>query len=284
MLRLAASHPPLWRTPTSLQLGPDPVARIDDVLPWQQELLDALTRGIPDAMLIPLSRSYGASESEVHSFVRTIGRALTGGPDAPLPARIELPADLPPGEERAFVGGVRDAGIAVTAVTRWPAVAPEPPAPTIVVAHRLLDPRRAARLVAADIAHLPVELAGDQVTVGPLVVPGRTACPSCLFEHRVDADPDWPLVAAQLLGRPAVPTDPVVLLEAAVLAARLLRNAETVAARSVTVSAASARRTWTAHRPHERCLCRSPEGIAMADDPAGPTSAPTTATGYARPA
>ena len=284
MLRLADSHPPLWRTPSSLQLGPDPVARIDDVRPWQQELLEDLAQGIPDAMLVPLSRSYGATESEVRAFVRTISGALTGGPRVPPRTRVELPADLPPDEERAFVGALRDAGVAVTAVTRWPADEPAPPVPTVVVAHRLLDPRRAARLVAADIPHLPVELAGDRVTVGPLVDPGRTPCATCLFEHRVDADPDWPLVAAQLLGRAAVPTAPVVLIEAAVLAARMLLHADALAGRSATVSAANGRRTWHAHRPHARCLCRSPEGIAMADDHVDPTCAPTTATAFARPA
>ncbi|HVF04805.1 MAG TPA: ThiF family adenylyltransferase [Frankiaceae bacterium] len=50
-------------------------------------------------------------------------------------------------------------------------------------------------------AGLPYVLAGVRETtgvVGPLVVPGETACPRCLDLHRADRDPQWPVVAAQL--------------------------------------------------------------------------------------
>ena len=38
----------------------------------------------------------------------------------------------------------------------------------------------------------------DRAVVGPLVVPGRSACLRCLELHRTDRDPGWPGVAAQL--------------------------------------------------------------------------------------
>ena len=41
--------------------------------------------------------------------------------------------------------------------------------------------------------------------VGPLVIPGRTACLSCLDLTRADRDPAWPLILAQLDGRQADP-------------------------------------------------------------------------------
>jgi hypothetical protein len=72
--------------------------------------------------------------------------------------------------------------------------------------------------------HIPIE-AGDRVRVGPVVVPGATACTACEHARRTAEDPQWPLIAAQLLGRDPVRTDPGLLIEAGVLTGRLLRDA-----------------------------------------------------------
>jgi bacteriocin biosynthesis cyclodehydratase domain-containing protein len=48
--------------------------------------------------------------------------------------------------------------------------------------------------------HLAVVAGADRASVGPLVVPGRSACLRCLELHRTDRDPAWPSVAAQLAG------------------------------------------------------------------------------------
>ena len=277
MLRLAPSHSPLWRTPPGAQLGPDPTGPLA-LTPWQERLLDALVTGVPDARLPALAEELGTSPAEAADFVAGIAHALVPRTPADPRAAVELPADLAAGEESALVGALVAAGVDVTAVARWPLE--RPGAPVLVVAHRLVDPRRAAALVAQDVVHLPVELSGDRVTVGPLVVPGQGPCLACVHAARRDADPEWPLLAAQLLGRSAVPTASVLLLETAVLAARLLRGDATGAA--VSVRSADVRRVWHVHRPHADCLCRSPGGSATAPDPAIPTSGPTTATGYAR--
>jgi bacteriocin biosynthesis cyclodehydratase domain-containing protein len=49
----------------------------------------------------------------------------------------------------------------------------------------------------AGTAHLLVRLVEGDAVVGPLVVPGRTACLRCVDAHRVDADPPWPLLVHQ---------------------------------------------------------------------------------------
>lgn len=284
MLRLASSHPPLWRTASSVQLGADAVARFDDVTHWQEQLLDALVDGIPDAMLVPLATAYGAAPPEVPEFLARIGGALSPQPATALPVRVELPGDLGATDADALLAALRGSDLDIGSVTAWNADDLAPGAPVIAVAQRLLDPRRAARLMVADIAHLPVQLAGDRVTVGPLVVPGRTACLACVHAHRADADPTWPVLAAQLLGRSTVATARALLIEAGLLAARLLRVGAVTPSHSVTVSGATGRRSWRAHRPHPRCLCRSPEGTATAAAPGTRSPAPTTATGSARPA
>ena len=54
--------------------------------------------------------------------------------------------------------------------------------------------------MAAGTAHLPVRLRDGTGVVGPLVLPGRSACLRCLELHRSACDAGWPAVAAQLVG------------------------------------------------------------------------------------
>jgi bacteriocin biosynthesis cyclodehydratase domain-containing protein len=45
--------------------------------------------------------------------------------------------------------------------------------------------------------HLLVRATEGCTTVGPFVVPGKTACLRCIDAHHTDADPSWPLLVAQ---------------------------------------------------------------------------------------
>ncbi len=63
------------------------------------------------------------------------------------------------------------------------------------------DPVQVAQLHTAATAHLPAALRDGVGVVGPLVLPGRTACLGCLELHRCARDPSRPTVAAQLAGR-----------------------------------------------------------------------------------
>jgi bacteriocin biosynthesis cyclodehydratase domain-containing protein len=58
-----------------------------------------------------------------------------------------------------------------------------------------------ASLMRDQVPHLAV--AADEAigVVGPLVIPGRTACLRCLDLTRAERDPAWPLILAQLEGR-----------------------------------------------------------------------------------
>jgi bacteriocin biosynthesis cyclodehydratase domain-containing protein len=48
------------------------------------------------------------------------------------------------------------------------------------------------------VPHLPVGLRDGTAVIGPLLVPGLTACLDCVELHRLDRDPIWPALAAQL--------------------------------------------------------------------------------------
>lgn len=88
------------------------------------------------------------------------------------------------------------------AAYRFAAVRPYPPAPQTHPSAVLLagaggpDVGRAAELVAAVVPHLAVRCNPARIVVGPLVLPGRSACLNCVDRHRTDADPGWPRVAA----------------------------------------------------------------------------------------
>ena len=65
----------------------------------------------------------------------------------------------------------------------------------------------ARRLVAAGVPHLYTGVLEGTGVVGPLVLPGRTACGECLGLRLADRDPAWPRLLAQLRSgrQPAVP-------------------------------------------------------------------------------
>ena len=80
------------------------------------------------------------------------------------------------------------------------------------------DPHVVERLHRDAVAHLPVRLRDGTGVVGPLVLPGRTACLRCADRHREDAEPGWLGIAAQLVGRPG-PGDATAAAATAALAA-----------------------------------------------------------------
>ncbi|HVB41532.1 MAG TPA: hypothetical protein VNF47_02345 [Streptosporangiaceae bacterium] len=74
----------------------------------------------------------------------------------------------------------------------------------------------AARLVADRIPHLAV-LATEAIgVVGPLVIPGKTACLRCVDYARAGNDPAWPLILAQIATRRPDPPACDAVLTAAV--------------------------------------------------------------------
>lgn len=287
MLRLHPDHLPLWRTPTTLQFGVVPVAIVIDPTRWQQRLLRALEEGVPEAAIDMVAVSLGAPVGGAASFLRRVSAALDRRATERLPfVVVEAPDAFP----SAAVDGVRaalhDAGFSV--VDHAPDLDDRTSGDTVSVllAHHLVEPRTAARLMADDRRHLPVVFSGTGVEVGPLVRPGETPCLACLAAHRRDADAAWPLLAAQLVGRRAPFLAHTLAVEAgAAVAAMLiddLRDPQVTDVSSVTLHVGSLQRTRLAHHPHEDCRCRSLERIETPVARAIP--APTRATAYARPA
>ncbi|WP_328927531.1 ThiF family adenylyltransferase [Streptomyces sp. NBC_00190] len=80
---------------------------------------------------------------------------------------------------------------------------PEPGLALVVVAPRdglqawAPDPDTAADWVATGIPHLYAGVLEGTGLVGPLVLPGSTACAGCMERERVDLDPAWPRLLVQ---------------------------------------------------------------------------------------
>jgi hypothetical protein len=116
---------------------------------------------------------------------------LTSCAAAPAPPPVALAA---PSEHRAAAArALTDAGLTVS---------DDPAALTLVVTvgaeqrRDALDP-----LVRADRPHLLLTAVARRVRIGPLVVPGATACLRCVDEHLTDRDPRHPLVVHHHLER-----------------------------------------------------------------------------------
>lgn len=147
------------------------------------------------------------------------------------------------------------------------------PVPDLVVLADALvtDPRTAADLAGWRVPHLPVLLRDGTGVVGPLVLPGRTGCLRCTDLHRRDLDPDWPLLAAQLLGRTGAAPRATVRATAAQACAQVLALLAGDAAHppaalgaSLTVDLAGADGGRRPRPPHPACGC----GAAWAGGPA----------------
>ena len=132
----------------------------------------------------------------------------------------------------------------------------------VLVGTRIAD--RGAQLTRDRIAHLAVMASEAIGIVGPLVVPGKTACLRCHDYARAGNDPAWPLILAQIRTRRAEPAACDAVLTATVAAqaaAQALSAIETAPAASAAANGTLElvlpdwrwrRRTWP---PHPDCPC-----------------------------
>ncbi|SEH03571.1 ThiF family protein [Nonomuraea solani] len=122
-----------------------------------------------------------------------------------------------------------------------------------------------------EIPHLLASAFEGHGTVGPLVLPGDTACLHCLDLTRRDRDPAWPIVTARLGGYPPgeIACDAtlatVVAAEAVGHALAFLDGRESVVTNGtmdVTPDWRWKRRSWKLH-PHCRCSRNNPYSLRM---------------------
>lgn len=140
--------------------------------------------------------------------------ARTSGPVGPSDLLV---AGLPPhvlGLDRSRAAAELLAAVAAQVRRAAPGRTP----PDLVV----LTDAQARRLDEADaltgraVEHLVIRVRDGRGVVGPLVLPGRSACLRCLDLHRTGLDPGWPALTAALADRTGS-ADPGVLAATAAL-------------------------------------------------------------------
>jgi len=211
--------PRLTRPVTFLRRGDDAVQvgldhpdafRLANAAPALAEVLRLIDgrRALPDLRLA--ARRHGVPREQLDEAIAVLRQAglveIRRAPDRTpadadgslLGARLCM---LGTGSVRAALAEALERCGAV--VRRSERTLPEPEDPPLrltVLAADTAEPDRAlaAALVRADLPHLVVRTAGDLAVVGPLVLPGRTACLRCVDLTRTEGDPAWPDLLTQL--------------------------------------------------------------------------------------
>ena len=199
--------------------------------------------------LATASLAHGDGDGGARTLARRIAAHIT------IHGHERVGAAIAPLLTRSGIGHVELADAA-------PATAAALPDLAVLTGHR--SPELQEALMGEQVPHLAVS-AGEAIgVVGPLVVPGRSACLRCLDLARADRDPAWPLILAQLAGRHPDPLGCDAPLAAAVAAqaafqalALIDRAAGTGAVTNGTLELVLPewqwrRRTWL---PHPRCSC-----------------------------
>ena len=202
-----------------------------------------------------------------------LGQAM---PHPVVPARPRAPRrGRTPAAGRGSIPLADRSGTARTGRDVNPSPAPAPrqrrasprPMPDLAVLTDGYPVELPGQLVASGVLHLAVSAREAIGVVGPLVVPGQSACLACVELARSERDPAWPFILAQLAGQAAQPVACAATLAAAVAAQAvsqvlscldLARPAAAVT--NATLELVSPgwqwrRRSWPRH---ERCRCSTP--------------------------
>lgn len=113
--------------------------------------------------------------------------------------------------------------------------------------------------------HLPVSVFRAGASIGPLVIPGKTPCLRCAYLHRLDADPQWSVVASHWASARETwshDVDPLVAWQAAVAAASMVRTwvdaPDLAVAHVVRLKVCDPMPTISRARSHPKCGCLWP--------------------------
>ncbi len=278
--RLDSRYPLLWRDEDTVQFGLEAVLSIDAAEAWVEPLLAQLQTGIRLASFDVIAHGVGAPRDAARELLARLRPVLISDPPPAPPVWIDgvnvSDARAPERMRQALL----DEGMDVT-------TAQDPDAVAVVLVEGAAAALQFAPYLRDDLPHLPVAFEQQAATIGPLVIPGTTPCLSCRDAHECLRDPAWPMLHAQLVGRPAA-ISTARIARAAELVARVLRTPVPSAGVMVRVSP-DGRLVWRSVRYHAGCRCRdlssrSPRENATEPAPPAPRSATTRSTAYAQPA
>lgn len=279
LTRLNPNAPLLWRDEHTLQLGDDGGLRIEADAAWVELLLSRLRSGFRRGSFDVIAHAAGAPRDAARTLLERLAPVLLDDANAPRPAWVESIGITDARSEYRMREALVDEGVPLVDQGRSAAVG-------IVLVRGAAAALQFARYLREDIPHLPVSFEPGRVTVGPLVLPGESACLACRDAHAAELDPAWPLLHAQMIDRDPGPLRAAQVAEAGRLAAMLLTDGRDGAGRLVRVSEDGSR-VWRSVSFHEECRCRGPwspsqRGTSTETVPPVPPTSTTTAPAFAR--
>jgi bacteriocin biosynthesis cyclodehydratase domain-containing protein len=306
-LRLPARAPVVWRDPSSLQIGVEHVhAVVDRVTAGQAEFLAAVSAGLGAGGISAVVVQVGCDGSEAADLVRQLGPVVLPGPTArrtPAPrpvvrlaGRGALADEVGRVLESCGLGVLLEDGESAASAASTPGRGRVDGARQhvgVVVGGLALDPVVVSEWLRRDVPHVLVRVGDRSVRVGPVVVPGVTACARCLHLHDGDRDGAWPAIAGQLATLPVAAPPLLVLRDAAVRTVRRVLAATTSPAGDavdgdgrvngsepaevVRIDLDTYEVSSSVVRPHPGCGCGAPPGTGSVDArrPGPGRSAPT---------
>lgn len=282
LVRIDPRSGPLWRDTRTLQFGVSGELRLRDPAPWEERAVDQLERGMACesvAWLVShperLAHAVNGPTSGLAALLGALQTVLESVEPDGGGVAVRTADAVSPEVAGTVVDALTDEGCPAIWLTADEEPV-DPATPIVLIGAHVLPPHLGVRCARADAPHLPVVFTGAGAHVGPLVIPGTTACLACLDRHRSDHDAAWAVLASQLMLREPPPVAMSLAVEAAALAARLLRDGHVnadggPATSSVLIEQRRAgnaerahSRRWVSHRPHPHCLCRSPLGAGEA--------------------
>ena len=247
-VRIDPTVPVVWRDSDTVQFGLDPIRSTLGPL----GLVEA--RGIAELIrgtsLTRLASVVGG-EDPARTLIVSCGDVFD------RPARATLPrlavVGVAPGKDiiaRTWAGATQSTVIAESSVDLSGADVDL----VIVVSHFVVSPIDIQPWLGRDINHCAIVFGEASVRVGPLVVPGNSACIRCVELTHVDNDPTWPAVAPQVWRRFAAGDSPALAVHAA---AESLGMFPMGGGYSVRIDGLTFSRAVSPHAFHPECGCQS---------------------------
>lgn len=248
----------VWTSPTTLRFGIDQaVVVLTDPPAKIERLIAALRDGMPDERYPHIAAAFGVSVVERAQLLDALAPVLL--PDESAVTNVQRSLRIHLDEARGVPTGL---SALITSECHTLSSADEAEL-VILTAQFSCTAERARPWLNQGVRHLPIVFGENSVSIGPLVGVGNNPCAFCLELSRVDAEPAWPAIASQCLGKRANTNEPAMLSITAGVVMQLLRrwqfgedelfnNRIRLRAHPTQLVAVTHEEVW----PHPRCDCQ----------------------------
>ena len=247
-IRIDPSIPVVWRDSETVQFGLDPeFARLGPL-----DLVGA--RGIAELVRgTSLSRlsSIVGGDIAARTLIDSCGDVFHRSPRATLP-RLAVVGVAPATDTiaRTWAGSTRSTVVAASSSD----LSGTDVDFVVLVSHFVVSPIDVQPWLGRDIAHCAIVFGESSVRIGPVVIPGETACIRCVELAHIDSDPSWSAVAPQMWRRHAAADSVDLAIHAA---AESLGMFPMGGGYSVRVDGTTFSRAVSPHELHSACGCRA---------------------------